>query len=246
MSKLFLPLLVFFTLISCSTKHTTPLPPQFNPDRIQEAEYKLIMYNQGENKISSIGILDRKVEFFEFDSIPAIKISELYTNGVTKNKTITFINKETLKPMYLEETRNDTLLSKSHFNKKTIQKYEFNSEEVIENELPNYSDSFASNSFSEIIQGYNFNIYEKVEFKTFRPGSIPGLFIVERIGQEDFDLPSEGKLQTWLLKFTRIDENGEEVPAGFRYIDKESGKVLRFKTEIESDTYFTYQIIFMK
>ncbi len=246
MTKIFLPLLVLLTLNSCSTKDTPPIVSQINPDRVQEAEYKLIMYNQDKNKISNIGILDRKVEFFEFDSIPAIKISEVYTDGFTKNITTTFINKETLKPIYLEKSRNDTLLSKSHFNKETIKNYEFNSEEVIENELPNYSDSFASNSFSEIIQGYNFNIYEKVEFKTFSPGSIPGIFGVERVGQEDFELPNEGKLQTWLLKFTRIDENGEQTPAGFRYIDKETGKVLRFKTEIESDSYFTYQIIFMK
>lgn len=214
----------------------------FDPNRIEDITYKLVLYNQNNDKLSDIAILDRSISKEKYNQTPSIRITEEYTNNKTHTKTLCFVESKTLLPLYLEVNTNDTLTKKYYFEKNKIHLTEIRNSEEIKKELDYQAGAFLSNSFSEILQSIDFSNYKKIQFSTFSPGKNPGIFNVEVIDEKKFKLPNKQFIDSWVVQFTIVRPNGETKSGGYRYIDKKSGKVLAFKTHINSDNYFTYQM----
>ncbi|TJY37808.1 hypothetical protein [Pontimicrobium aquaticum] len=214
----------------------------FNPSRVKNVKYKLVLYNQKENALSDIAILDRKISRDTYNQTPIIKITEEYNNNKTNTKTLCYIDLKTLLPLYLEVQSSDTLIKKYNFKKDKILLVEIKNSKEIKKEFNNQTGVFLSNSFSEILQSIDFSKNKRVQFKTFSPEKKPAVFKIKVIDEKDFILPNKQSIETWVLQFTVERSNGEVKSGGYRYIDKKSGKVLAFKTDINSDSFFTYQM----
>lgn len=214
--------------------------------RIEEASYKLIMYNQLDGEINNIGLLQRDIKYTNYEGKSSITITEVYRNNEVENTTIVIISREDLAPLYQEKSRNDTLFSKTYFEGETIRHLEYSSGTEEEKKFETPENAYISNSFSELVQANNFEENKEVTFRTFSPGREPASFKVERIGEEEFYLPGKESFEVYVLKFTMTTSDGTEKPGGYRYIDKKSGKVLAFRTEIDSNDFFTYQMVFLE
>jgi hypothetical protein len=98
---------------------------------------------------------------------------------------------------------------------------------------------YVSNSFSELVQANDFEAHPHITFTTMTPGSAANTFEVERVGHRTF----EHGLVVWVLRFTRVNAGDARVPAGYRYVDAGTGKVLFFATERNSRSAFSYQVL---
>jgi hypothetical protein len=213
--------------------------------RIKEARYKIVLYNQDEDQISKVNVLNRQISRATYESKSAIRITEAgIENGLSKMTTV-FVDQLTLMPLYFEEKSSGTIVRKAYFD---------HGKEIlilIENGVEKRSEAqlsvsiFLSNSFSELLQANDFRKNPAVRFQTVNPGNAANVFIAERFAEKDFMVSPNKLISCWVVKFTRIDSNGKETPTGFRYIDKISGKVLMFKSDLESRTFFTYQYLFL-
>jgi len=218
----------------------------FNPSRIEDAHYKLIMYNQNGDTLSGITIMDRQISREEFKSNPCIKITETNLSAAVRNKVILYMDAKTLKPQYFESYTGDTLIQKADFENGKTALYDIKNGIETKSESVVSENMFLSNSFSELVQSNDFGKTPVVNFETFTPGRASNQFKVEKVGEKEYSIPGHKNIACWLLKFTRIDALGNKSLAGFRYVDKNSGKVLMFKSDIESNNFFTYQLIFLQ
>ena len=220
---------------------STDLHHVFKPERIKEDNYKIVIYSQDNDTVSNVKILDRRIIREKFKGIRCIKITEISGN----NRTNVYMDAKSLAPRYFESFSGDTLMQKAEFEntKETITDIKNGIEKRTEVEIS--PTIFFSNCFSELVQSNDFKINPSIEFETFNPGKPSNHFIVEKTGEKVFSLLGK-KIDCWILKFTRMDTSGNKVPAGFRYIDKSSGKVLMFKTDIASNKFFAYQTIFLE
>jgi len=225
---------------------TVNLSGSLNANRIELGNYILAMYNQNKDTISNCIILNRQISKENYGSIPCIKIIETNKNVNSNNVTTIYIDSKTLKPVAYESNSADTNIVKAVFeNGKMILSTAKNGNET-KTESDVFPSAFLSNSFSELVQSNDFNKNSVVKFQTFTPGYPRNQFIVERIGEKKFSTLGIANIDCWLLKFTRIDSKGNSLNAGYRYVDKKNGKVLLFKTDINSSRFFTYQILFLK
>ncbi len=218
----------------------------FNSVRIENAAYKLVMYNQNKDTISNLTVIDRQVTRETYNSVRCIKITEMNNQSKPATKTIAYIDINSLLPVHFETFLNDTLIQKADFDgiKALIIDYKNGKEAVSEIGLS--KPVFLSNSFSELLQAIDFERNKIVRFETFSPGKSTNQFIVERDGETGFPIPGGEIIKCWLLKFRRLDSKGNESVAGYRYADKQTGKVLLYKSNIDTQIYFTYQLLFLK
>lgn len=218
----------------------------FKPSRIEDAHYRLIMYNQNSDTLSGLTVMDRQIKREDFNSTPCIKITETNLSSAVRNKVIIYMDAKTLKPQYFESYIGDTLIQKATFEDRKMTLYDIKNGAETKSESIVSENMFLSNSFSELVQSNDFGKNPVVNFETFTPGRATNQFMVKRVGEKEFSIPGQKNIACWLLKFTRIDSNGIKSSAGFRYVDKKSGKVVMFKSDIESNTFFTYQMIFLQ
>lgn len=229
---------------STKNRQTGDAKDWLNASRIEEGNYKIVfdLNKDGQSKVS---ILNRIVTREMYNSRPCIKITEINTSESPKTKTIVYIDAKTLKPLFSENSSNDVLVQKAIFakDKITVVNIENGAEKVTE--TPISSEPFASSSFSELLQANDFSKNRIINFETINPGNPAGRFKAERIDEKEFSIPGGGKIDCWVLKFTRTDSKGTEGPAGYRYVDKKSGKVVMFKTDINTENFSYYQMLFL-
>jgi len=250
MNKLFsvvsLSLFLFFSLTSkiCGQIPINDIPELtrvFNADRIEAANYKLMMYNQNKDTISRITVLKRDISRETYQSVPCIRITENNQSNGSNTRSMIYIDAKILRPLYYEYSEGDTVTQKASFENgnmtliETRKGIEKKTQAVIATKI------FLSNCFSEILQANDFSKNPSIKFETITPGRTANQFIVQRIGEKQLISFNKQAIDCWILKFTRLD-NGKETPAGYRFVDKNNGKVLLFKTLIDSDAFFTYQV----
>jgi len=222
---------------------TSFLDRTHDASRIEEAHYKLFIYNQNKGVPSNLSVLERTISRENYRTIPSIKISEINDVSKPRTKTVLYIDAKSLKPLYFEMSDDDTPLVRATFDNGKVRIIDVSSgtEKVSETELP--PDAYLSNSFSELVEANDFGKNPVSIFSVFTPGKAVGRFRVERIGQQKFDLPDGHQIDCWVLKFTKTDSQGAETPGGYRFVDKKSGKVIMFKSSLDSDTFISYQIL---
>ena len=210
--------------------------------RIKEAQYKIVQFRQSKDEISNIALLDRRVTVEEFNNEKCLKIIETANTGNSRNKVVCYVDLGNLRPKYMETASNDTLAQKYIFenNKIICTTLKDKKETVTEMSLP--ENTFLSNSFSEIVQSVDFKKYSNYKFATFSPGRPSNIFIVSLVGKKTIIKQADKKINCWLLKFTRIDSSGHSTLGGYRYVD-ETGKILLYKSDIGTDTFFAYQLL---
>src|SRR5947209_7781874 len=85
----------------------------FDPSRIKEARYKLVMYNQDGNAVSDVTILDREIAVLKYENRPALRTTEILTKGNSRIKTIAYVDRGTLLPLYSEESTDEVVTQKT-------------------------------------------------------------------------------------------------------------------------------------
>jgi hypothetical protein len=215
----------------------------FDPTRIEEANYNLVMYQNGGNTLSNLTIINRAITRENYGSNAAIKIVETNNTTSPKTKTLIYVDAKTLRPLYFESGSDEVITQKAFFEGNTIRSVDAVSgremAETVDSEI------YLSNSFSELIQAHDFGRTPVLRFETFSPGKSANRFVAERVGEQKFLLLQGKAFNCWIVKFTRTDTKGETSIAGYRYVDKSSGKVLMFKSDLVANNYFTYQILFL-
>lgn len=243
--KLYLKLTIVFLFgLTCSaqSKSIINLGEVLDPNRIEPLAYKLAMFNTTPDSISSLSILDRKVSFEKYKGRDCIKISETNYSGKGKTTTISYMDQQSLAPVSRKEMVNDSLIETQEIKNNRVLIYNAQGKQI--NEVDKPKDAYLSNTFSELVQANDFIKHPIISFSTFRPGKPKVGRFVARMVQEEKIKFVYGEVQCLIIQFVKLAENGKEIPAGYRYIDKTTGKVLAFKTNLNSNTYFMYQILF--
>ena len=213
--------------------------------RIKETRYKIVLYNQNDDHVSDVNVLDREVVRVAYESKAAIRITERDTENGSRKKTIVFVDAKTLMPLYFEESSNGAIVKKAYFDhgKETIVRSENGVDNKTESQLA--ASVFFANSFSELLQANDFRKNPVVQFQTVNPGNSPNDYIAERFAEKEFVISPNKSIDCWVVSFTRVDSSGKSTPTGFRFIDKTTGKVLMYKSDLESPKFFTYQYLFL-
>lgn len=243
--KLHLKLPIFFLfslLCSAQSNKIIDLNKVYDPNRIEPLAYKLAMFNTTSDSISSLSILDRRVSFEKYKGRDCIKIIETNYSGKDKITTISYMEQQSLAPVFRKEMVNDSLIETQEIKNNKVLIYNAQDKQI--NEMDKPKDAYLSNAFSELVQANDFNKHPNISFSTFRPGKPKIGRFVARMVQEEKLKSVYGEVQCLIIQFVKLAKNGEEIPAGYRYIDKNTGKVLAFKTSLNSDSYFMYQILF--
>ncbi|WP_421803089.1 hypothetical protein [Flagellimonas sp.] len=243
--KLYLNLAIFLLYgLNCSSQsnNINGLDKVYDPNRIEPLAYKLVMFNTTPDSISSISILERKISFEKYKGRDCVKISETNHSGKNKTTTISYMDQHSLAPVCRKEMVNDSLIQIQEIKGNRVFIYNALGKQINDVEKP--KDAYLSNAFSELVQSNDFNKHPNISFSTFRPGKPKVGRFVARMVQEEKIKFVYGEVQCLIIQFVKLAENGEEIPAGYRYIDKTTGKVLAFKTNLNSNTYFMYQILF--
>lgn len=152
------------------------------------------------------------------------------------------MEQQSLAPVFRKEMVNDSLIETQEIKNNKVLIYNAQDKQI--NEMDKPKDAYLSNAFSELVQANDFNKHPNISFSTFRPGKPKIGRFVARMVQEEKLKSVYGEVQCLIIQFVKLAKNGEEIPAGYRYIDKNTGKVLAFKTSLNSDSYFMYQILF--
>lgn len=218
----------------------------FNPDRIKETNYKLVMFRQLENSVTGIAINDRQIKTEQFHEKKCLRITESLVADRSKSRTVIYIDFISLLPEYFESYSNDTLVQKATIEEGKWVNYEFKNGMDRKTILETPIHTFISNSFSELIQANDFGKNSNIMFATFTPGKPINQFQVERIDEMVVPSLDSNGIACWVLKFTRIDPNGNTSIAGYRWVEKKSGKVIMYKSEIGVPSYFTYQLLLIE
>ncbi|HVS92574.1 MAG TPA: hypothetical protein VHE59_11105 [Mucilaginibacter sp.] len=208
--------------------------------KIKEDNYLNINYQKNGENFSNLSTLSRRVVDTEYQGEKCIKIVEIQSGTKAKNKAVSIVDRGTLRPVYYEASINDTLTQKARFDGETMIFSDSLAYKPVEKKIAISPSLFLSTTFSELMESVDFNRYSKVRFQTISPGRTPHEFFVERIKPVTASLLM-GKINCWLLKFTVIDPNSKPVPAGYRYIDRESGQVIAFKTAPDALSYLSYE-----
>ncbi len=231
--------------LKVGTGEAADLRKVFDPKRIAQTRYKLVLYNQDESGISNLSVLEREIARESYQTKPALRITETLTQGVSRTKTTVFVDLTTISPLYFEHSADGTVTKKAYFadGKEIILDISNGVEK--KSELQIGASIFLSNSFSELLQANDFGKNPIVQFQTVSPGSTPNHYIAERFGEENIALSPNKPINCWIVRFTRLDPDGKKSVTGYRYIEKTSGHVLMFKSDLNSSKFFTYQVLLL-
>jgi hypothetical protein len=245
-NKILVTLLFTTSVVFAQDKSAIELSKICNASRIEQTTYKLLMFNQNKDAISNPTVVERTISRENYKSQPSIKITETNQTSSPNTRTVIYIDATTLKPLYFEASNDGTPVQKASFDNNKVNIVDISNGTEKLTEMPNPADSYLSNSFSELVQANDFGKNRLIRFGTFSPGKPINRFVVERVREHKFEIPGGKVIDCWILKFTKTDSNGVESLAGYRYVDKRSGKVLMYKSDLKTDSFFTYQIIFLK
>lgn len=222
---------------------TPQLKDVLEAGRVKDDGYALIMFQLNDDTASNFTLLHRTVENVRISEVPAIRIVE--QNKAKGLSTVIDIDARTLRPLSYESRAGDTLVVKAVVRGDSLLLSETRRGVETGRALRISPGAYFSNAFSELLQANDFDRNPAIGFTTFTPGGASNGFLAERIGRKDCSAIQRGT-ECLVLKFTRIDSDGNASLAGYRYVDSKSGKVLFFTSELDSDTAFTYQVLFMK
>lgn len=217
----------------------------FDSRRIMETHYKLFAYGLNEDTLFSSTIMDREIIKDVYNSTDCYKIVETYYDQKGRRKVFSYIDANTLLPVYFETRENGIIAGKYLFTDDKIIVEKRKEGQTEKYQLPKPKGVFLSHAFSELIQANDFGQIKKITFKTFAPEKPINTFIAERRGDEMINVENQ-KIDCWRLKFSRINDKGQRMPAGYRLVEKTTGKVLAFHYEGADDTLFGYQILNFK
>jgi hypothetical protein len=193
-----------------------------------------------------MAITDRHIERQIYNSILCLKVTEINTMPGSTTKTIVYADQKTLAPVYYESWKNDTMTRKAVFrgNEMTVSDFENDIESKSVHTIP--GKPYFSHSFSELVQSNDFSKTKVITFETLTPGRPIGRFVAERTGEKEFVMAEGKAFLCWLVKFTRIDQEGKSSIVGYRFIDKVSGQVIMYKSDLGPGKVYAYQQMFLQ
>jgi hypothetical protein len=208
--------------------------------RVRGDDYRLIMFRTNDDTASAFALVQRSVQRTRHNGTPAIRVRE--HNRAQADAVTIYIHAHSLRPISYDATFGDTLSVTATMDGDSMRVTERRHGVTTSSAAEAGPGVYFSNAFSELVQANDFEAHPHISFTTMTPGAGANTFDVERVGRRTF----EHGVVVWVLRFTRVDAHGARVPAGYRYVDAGTGKVLFFATERDSRSGFSYQVLPLK
>jgi hypothetical protein len=231
-------------LLAWLVAHALPLPGPAKPlsdvmrtARVSEEAYRLIMFRTDHDSASGFSLVHRVIERVTSNGRRTIRVRE--ANRAKNNFVTVYAEANSLRPLFYESKSGDSLTVMATVDGDSLRLTETLHGETTSTVTAAPRGAYFSNCFSELIQANDFGVNPSITFMTFTPGGPTNTFTVERVGRRTFSDESD----VWVLRFSRTDAAGATVPAGYRYVDVRTGKVLFFATELDSPSTFSYQVL---
>jgi hypothetical protein len=186
-SGILIPGYILLTTFVVFAQTQPKLESLLTSSRIEEANYELVMYQQKGDVVSNLTVVDRRITKEDYHSHPSVKIVETNRVDTPKTKTLIYIDRKTLKPIYFETSADNVLVQKANFEKDKITIVDIINGQEKTSEAPN-SGAYLSNSFSELIQANDFGKNRAVKFETVTPGKPANRFVVENVGEKEYSM----------------------------------------------------------